>query len=123
MEALPLTDDGCDLGTENCYIWEFNFKDFNYVKENPQIICVDTIKASPLNSVATKLHARKMRSPTRASSATLTQQKSFKKEPEKPNSTYSLPSRTLRSPSPSRRFSGDNYKGVFDKHCQRKLLQ
>ncbi|GLT65863.1 hypothetical protein SLA2020_382670 [Shorea laevis] len=37
----------------------------------------------------------------------LARQKSFRREPERPSPAYSLPSRTLRSPSPSRRYNGD----------------
>ncbi|KAA8538373.1 hypothetical protein F0562_028081 [Nyssa sinensis] len=119
-----------DRSFSNEFLW-------SCVKENPHIMRVDTLKACPLHTVATKVHARKLESPAkpivapvkqsmpqrlvgstpqkrpRASSPNLTRQKSFRKEPEKPNSTNPLPSRTLRSPSPSRRFTGDNYRGVL----------
>ena len=109
------------------------------VKENPHVICTDPIKESPVKSVSGKFHAPKLVSPAkssvvvpakqlmpqrvvgstpqkrvRASSPVLVRQKSFRREPERPNSAYSLPSRTLRSsPSPSRRFEGDKCRGML----------
>ena len=103
------------------------------VKENPHVLCTDPIKESPVKSVSSKFLAPKLVSPAkslavapakqlmqqrvvgstpqkrvRASSPVLVRQKSFRREPERPNSENSLPSRTLRSsPSPSRRFEGD----------------
>lgn len=50
----------------------------------------------------------------RSSSPTpLPRQKSFRREPEGPNPTYSIPSRALRSPSPSRRYNGDRFGPVL----------
>ncbi|KAJ6735884.1 hypothetical protein OIU85_018125 [Salix viminalis] len=48
------------------------------------------------------------------SPTTLTRQKSFRREQYRFNSSHSLPiGRTLRSRSPSRRFNGDNGRGIL----------
>ncbi|GFS37586.1 hypothetical protein Acr_00g0052890 [Actinidia rufa] len=103
----------------NEYLW-------SCVKENPQIIRVDhptkgrnstlqmprnvhaqklgigSIEASPSRHIGSNKRAR-------ANSPTLSRQKSFRREQERPHSVNSVPNRTLRSPSPSRRFGGENY--------------
>ncbi|KAK9265332.1 hypothetical protein L1049_027247 [Liquidambar formosana] len=121
-----------DRSFSNEFLW-------SCVKENPHIIrVVDHIKANSIKPVPAKIHAQKLDSPAklvapparqsipqrvvgssavpqkraRASSPTLTRQKSFRKEPERPNTGYSAPCRTMRSPSPSRRFTGDNCRNV-----------
>ncbi|XVF37011.1 hypothetical protein REPUB_Repub19eG0108600 [Reevesia pubescens] len=107
------------------------------VKENPHIIRINSIKEASLALATTKSPTQKPESPVKPvvapakqailtrekgsipqkrgrssspspSQSTLTRQKSFRKEPDRINSAYYLPSRSLRSPSPSRRFSGDN---------------
>ncbi|XVE60241.1 hypothetical protein DITRI_Ditri05aG0112700 [Diplodiscus trichospermus] len=104
------------------------------VKENPHIIRINSIKEASLALATTKSPIQKLDSPVKpivapvkqaiqprekgstpqktgrsSSPSTLTRQKSFRKEPDRLNSSaYYLPSRSTRSPSPSRRFSGDN---------------
>ncbi|XVF64457.1 hypothetical protein PTKIN_Ptkin09bG0171400 [Pterospermum kingtungense] len=103
------------------------------VKENPHIIRINSIKEASRALSTTKSPNQRFESPVKPSVAsvkqaiqavdkgstpkkrgrssspsTLTRQKSFRKEPDRLNSAYHLPTRTLRSPSPSRRFSGDN---------------
>ncbi|CAK9140422.1 unnamed protein product [Ilex paraguariensis] len=116
------------------------------VKENPHIIGLDTIKGSLEQPVKNRIHARKFDLPAktivappsqkqpvaemvlhstpqkrpRSNSPTLTRQKSFRREPERPSSTYLHPNRTTRSPSPSRRFNGDNCRGV-SKNTQQEI--
>ncbi|XP_052190770.1 uncharacterized serine-rich protein C215.13 [Diospyros lotus] len=90
------------------------------VKENPQIIYTDLAKGSPQKTVPTKAPlAKKLGTSTaqkraRASSPTLSRQKSFRRDhtTERPNNSpsYSLPNRALRSPSPSRRFTNSTAK-------------
>ncbi|XP_043721765.1 uncharacterized protein LOC122669147 [Telopea speciosissima] len=97
------------------------------LKENPHIIPhgLDPVKETPvkgLKSVAPKFPTRKLdSSPSKSgriglppqkrgrdSSPTLSQQRSFRKEFERTQSTSSsLPRRNFGSPSPSRRFNGD----------------
>ncbi|XP_022772341.1 uncharacterized serine-rich protein C215.13-like [Durio zibethinus] len=98
------------------------------VKENPHIIRINSIKEASLALATTKsplakptvapvkqaIQAMEKGSTPRkrgrsSSPSTLTRQKSFRKEPDRLNSAYYLPSRSLRSPSPSRRFIGDTY--------------
>ncbi|KAI8014591.1 hypothetical protein LOK49_LG05G02488 [Camellia lanceoleosa] len=109
------------------------------VKKNPHIIHNDQIKGSLQKPVPTRAHVQKPSvarvkqsidsiPPRRvtsiaqkrgcASSPTLTQKKSFRREPERPNSTYYLPSRALRSPSPSRRFSGGLTNSAKESCCK-----
>ncbi|KAI9097914.1 hypothetical protein K1719_025685 [Acacia pycnantha] len=57
----------------------------------------------PQKSVGPPMPLKRVRS---SSPANLARQKSFRKEPERPNSPCNVPNRTLRSPSPSRRFDG-----------------
>ncbi|XWS23660.1 hypothetical protein CRYUN_Cryun28dG0034200 [Craigia yunnanensis] len=109
------------------------------VKENPHIIRINSIKEASLALATTKSPSQKLDSlvkpvvapakqaiPPRekgstpqkrgrsSSPSTLTRQKSFRKEPDRLNSAYYLPSRSFRSPSPSRRFSGDkNNRGIL----------
>ncbi|XP_057973562.1 uncharacterized protein LOC131161662 [Malania oleifera] len=51
--------------------------------------------------------------PCSPSSTTLTRQRSFRREPDRPDSMHYIPSRALRSPSPSRRFNGDKCRGLL----------
>ncbi|THG19709.1 uncharacterized serine-rich protein C215.13-like [Camellia sinensis] len=93
------------------------------VKENPHVIHIDPSKGSleklqklekptTQNVVPMKHVGSTPQKRARAISPTLSRQKSFRREPERTNSMYSVSSRTLTSPSPSRRFSsGDNYTG------------
>ncbi|XWS21700.1 hypothetical protein CRYUN_Cryun30bG0076900 [Craigia yunnanensis] len=115
-----------DRSFSNEFLW-------GCVKENPHIIRINSIKEASLALTSTKSPTQKLDSPVKpivapvkqaiqsrekgstpqkrgrsSSPATLTRQKSFRKEPDRLNSAYYLPSRSLRSPSPSRRFSGDN---------------
>ncbi|KAE8666654.1 pentatricopeptide repeat-containing protein [Hibiscus syriacus] len=114
------------------------------VKENPHIVRINSIKEASRTLAVTKSPSQisntpvkpvvalaKQGSPTREkgctpqkrgrsnSPSTLTRQKSFRKDPDyRLNSAYNyLPSRVLRSPSPSRRFNGDNnnnnYRGLL----------
>ncbi|GLT34296.1 hypothetical protein SLA2020_088190 [Shorea laevis] len=102
------------------------------VKENPHIIRINSIKEAALASASSKPHAQKLESPSKpvavpkkekgfsphkrgrsSSPIALPRQKSFRKEPEVLNPGYSsLQSRTLKSPSPSRRFSGEFGRGI-----------
>ncbi|GMP46729.1 hypothetical protein CsSME_00014776 [Camellia sinensis var. sinensis] len=109
------------------------------VKKNPHIIRIDQIKGSLQKPVPTKAHVQKpsvarvkqsiesipprrvtstMQKRSCANSPTLTRKKSFRREPERPNSTYYLPSRALRSPSPSRRFSGGLTNSAKESCCK-----
>ncbi|KAE8684505.1 pentatricopeptide repeat-containing protein [Hibiscus syriacus] len=117
------------------------------VKENPHIVRINSIKEASRTLAVTKsppqisnspvkpvVALAKQGSPAREngrstpqkrgrsnSQSTLTRQKSFRKDPDyRLNSPYNyLPSRVLRSPSPSRRFNGDNnninnnYRGLL----------
>ncbi|KAK6257605.1 hypothetical protein QUC31_001064 [Theobroma cacao] len=109
------------------------------VKENPHIIRINSIKEASLALATAKSPTQKLGSPVkpavapakqsilqrekgstpqkrgRSSSPTaLTRQKSFRKEHDRLNSACNLPSRSLRSPSPSRRFSpGDYSRGIL----------
>ncbi|GFY96542.1 hypothetical protein Acr_11g0008480 [Actinidia rufa] len=102
----------------NEYLW-------SCVKENPQIIHIDhpTKGKNSTLQMPKNVHAQKLRlgsfepSPSRhvgsnkrvrVNSPTLSRQKSFRREQERPNSVNSEPNRTLRWPSPSRRFGGEN---------------
>ncbi|XVE55251.1 hypothetical protein DITRI_Ditri03aG0144300 [Diplodiscus trichospermus] len=103
------------------------------VKENPHITRINSIKEASLALSTTKSPNQKLDSlvkpvvgPARQaitprkkgstplkrgrsrSPSTLTRQKSLRMEPAGPNSAYYLPGRSLRSPSSSRRFIGDN---------------
>ncbi|XAR49603.1 hypothetical protein NMG60_11032859 [Bertholletia excelsa] len=107
------------------------------VKENPHLIHIDPFRGSLQHPIGpTMFHAQKLGSPmnpnvapakqsigspislrhsgaapqkrARVNSANLARQKSFRLEPERPSLRHSLPSSTLKSPSPSRRFSGEN---------------
>lgn len=107
------------------------------VKENPHIIRINSIKEAALVSSTSKPQPNKLEPPPptklivgakkenpftpkkkrgRSNSPTpLPRQKSFRKsEPERINSGYSnpLPGRTLKSPSPSRRFRGESGWGI-----------
>ncbi|XP_059630304.1 A-agglutinin anchorage subunit [Cornus florida] len=113
-----------DRSFSNEFLW-------SCAKDNPHIMLID--KSAPTKVHVAKLAPVKQSIPqrpvratpqkrARASSPTLTRQKSFRKEPEKPNSPYSVSSRTLRSPSPSRRFStGENCKGVLSNSPKESL--
>ncbi|XP_071925817.1 uncharacterized protein [Coffea arabica] len=117
-----------DRSFSNEFLW-------SCVKENPQIIGRNLVKGNLEKSsmnMSSKVHPCKFDLPikqaiperhggstpkkrARANSPTLIRQKSFRKEPEHKVSsspTYQLPSRTLmmRSPSPSRRFTGDSFR-------------
>ncbi|KAK8692198.1 hypothetical protein V6N13_075673 [Hibiscus sabdariffa] len=110
------------------------------VKENPHIVRINSIKEASRTLTVTKSPSQisnspvkpvvalaKQASPAREKGSTpqkrgrsnspspLTRQKSFRKDPDyRLNSAYNyLPSRGLRSPSPSRRFNGDNYRGLL----------
>ncbi|KAK2989773.1 hypothetical protein RJ640_029927 [Escallonia rubra] len=115
--CLSSTSSSKDKSFTNEFLW-------SCVKENPQVIGHGAVKSGLQKSVQYRVSARKLESSAepivapvkqstprkraRATSSSLTRQKSFRKEPEGPNSTtYSLPSRTMRSPSPSRRFDGN----------------
>lgn len=108
-----------DRSFSNDFLW-------SCIKENPHIVRINSLKENAFPLAPTKvLHAQKtdrtakpMAAPAkqsippkkrvRSSSPTpLARQKSFRREPERPSPAYSLPSRTLRSPSPSRRYNGD----------------
>jgi hypothetical protein len=115
-----------DRSFSNEFLW-------SCIKENPHIIRINSIKENAFLLAPTKAHphkysdfiAKPMAAPAKQSippkvvgstpqkrarsrsPAPLTRQKSFRREPEWPNPPYSLPSRTLRSPSPSRRYNGD----------------
>ncbi|KAG5221963.1 protein TPRXL [Salix suchowensis] len=121
-----------DRSFSNEFLW-------SCVKENPHIIRINSIKersqllASPnvyariLDSSAQQAAAPvKQSTPEKANTSTphkrvrsnspaaLTRQKSFRREPDRFNPSHSLPvSRTLRSPSPSRRFNGDSGRGIL----------
>ncbi|MBA0866169.1 hypothetical protein Goshw_018575 [Gossypium schwendimanii] len=116
------------------------------VKENPHIVRINSIKEASRTLAATRSPSHipeyspvkpvsgKQAIPVRekgstpqkrgrsSSPSTLTRQKSFRKDPDlrlnSPCNNY-LPSRGLRSPSPSRRFNGDNnnsssnYRGLL----------
>ncbi|KAJ7959204.1 integrator complex subunit 6-like [Quillaja saponaria] len=58
--------------------------------------------SSPKKVIVSNIPQKRVRS---SSPANLTRQKSFRKEPQYWPASYSMSSRTLRSPSPSRRFS------------------
>ncbi|GAY34903.1 hypothetical protein CUMW_282820 [Citrus unshiu] len=118
-----------DRSFSNEFLW-------SCVKENPHIIRINSIKEASLSLATTKVQAQKLDSPIKSIAATvkqsippringstpqkrvrsssptpLSRQKSFRREPERQNSPYILSSRGLRSPSPSRRFSGDSNRG------------
>ncbi|WOG84627.1 hypothetical protein DCAR_0103811 [Daucus carota subsp. sativus] len=95
------------------------------VKENPQVIKGKTDRLFDQNPKPNKTKLRnnftiqgkpivatprqssnKAKKRSRANSPNLTRQKSFRKEPPERGST---PSRIIRSPSPTRRFNGENY--------------
>ncbi|XP_010270327.1 PREDICTED: putative protein TPRXL [Nelumbo nucifera] len=101
------------------------------IKENPHIVPAIPSKATPAKDLLVKRPPprRSESSPSkqsipprrvapqqlkrgRDSSPTLTRQKSFRRDFERPHSPSSLPSRTFRSPSPSRRLNNDEYRGV-----------
>ncbi|XP_022753518.1 uncharacterized protein LOC111301804 [Durio zibethinus] len=109
------------------------------VKENPHIIRINSIKEASLASTTTKSPTQKLDSHIKpvvapvmqailrrekgstprkrgrsSSPSTLTRQKSIRKESDGLHSAYYSPSRSLRSPSPSRRFSGgNNNRGIL----------
>ncbi|KAJ9166725.1 hypothetical protein P3X46_021432 [Hevea brasiliensis] len=106
------------------------------VKENPHIIRINSIKKFSELLVPPDVYARNMDSaapapkqsfPTQRvygssklqkrvrsnSPAPLNRQKSFRREHERINSSYSVPSRALRSPSPSRRLNGDSGRKIL----------
>ncbi|XP_010247471.1 PREDICTED: uncharacterized protein LOC104590485 [Nelumbo nucifera] len=111
------------------------------IKENPQIV---QTKPTPIKALTVKPPLRRFEAPSRLtamplkqsipprriapqpqkrgrdSSPTLVRQKSLRRElAEKPNSPISsLPSRTFSSPSPSRRFNGDEYRAITRKSPQ-----
>ena len=121
-----------DRSFSNEFLW-------SCVKENPHIIRINSIKersqllASPnvysrklglpakqvvaptKQSIPQKVNASTPHKRVRSNSPTaLTRQKSFRREPDRFNPSHSLPiSRTLRSPSPSRRFNGDSGRGIL----------
>ncbi|KAM4069753.1 hypothetical protein ACB094_12G113700 [Castanea mollissima] len=134
-----------DRSFSNDFLW-------SCVKDNPHIVRINSIRENARSLGSTKAHVQKsdllakaiaelekqslrgkvvgsqlQKKRVRSSSpAPLTRQKSFRKEPERPNAAYSLPSRTLRSPSPSRRFNGDRYGRVLnnttmESHSKRML--
>ncbi|GLT65864.1 hypothetical protein SLA2020_382670 [Shorea laevis] len=72
-----------DRSFSNDFLW-------SCIKENPHIVRINSLKENAFSACAHQ-----------------TRQKSFRREPERPSPAYSLPSRTLRSPSPSRRYNGD----------------
>ncbi|KAF5735474.1 hypothetical protein HS088_TW15G00981 [Tripterygium wilfordii] len=110
-----------DRSFSNEFLW-------SCLKENPHIVRINSIRESTLSS-SMKIDSQKLNAlakslakqsipekgslsipqkRVRASSpSTLTRQKSFRKD----SASSSLPSRTLRSPSPSRRFSGQGLIG------------
>ncbi|XP_054789247.1 formin-like protein 6 [Prosopis cineraria] len=91
-------------------------------KDNPHIVRIHSLKEASLSSVPTKAQINKtnpsnppqksvgppvpLKRVRSSSPANLARQKSFRKEPERPSSPCNVPSRKLRSPSPSRRFNG-----------------
>ncbi|KAF5749079.1 hypothetical protein HS088_TW04G01041 [Tripterygium wilfordii] len=115
-----------DRSFSNEFLW-------SCLKENPHVLRINSIRERSFSSstkigsqklnaldkslakqlIQEKVHLSIPQKRVRASSpSTLTRQKSFRRD----TSSSSLPSRTLRSPSPSRRFSahglnGDNGRG------------
>ncbi|XP_022766332.1 uncharacterized protein LOC111311222 [Durio zibethinus] len=115
-----------DRSFSNEFLW-------TCVKENPHVIRINSIKEASLALATVRFPTQVLESPVKpvvalvkqaipsrekgstpqirgrsSSPSKLTRQKSFRKEPDRHNSAFYLPSRSLRSPSPSRRFSGDN---------------
>lgn len=111
---------------------------YSCVKENPQIIRVDPVRGVLKKPAAVKnyspdsIQSRQFSSipqkRARANSPVLSRQKSFRREIEISNYANSIPSRNLRSPSPSRRFGVDhNYRGdLKNRHkdfcCQNSVV-
>lgn len=129
-----------DRSFSNEFLW-------SCVKENPHIIRINSIKEASLALATTKVQARKLDSPVKSIAATvkqsipqringttpqkrvrsssptpLSRQKSFRRETERQNSPYILSSRGLRSPSPSRRFSGDSNRGFVTNTTKESCL-
>ncbi|GAV87352.1 hypothetical protein CFOL_v3_30778 [Cephalotus follicularis] len=133
-----------DRSFSNEFLW-------SCVKENPHIVHINSIKEFSLPIAATKTHAQKLDLPAKryvapqklsikqslhgttpqkrvrpSSPSTVTRQMSFRKEPDWLNSSYSLPSRTLRSPSPSRRFDAGNTRvlltNTLNEICSKSLV-
>ncbi|KAF2291304.1 hypothetical protein GH714_022403 [Hevea brasiliensis] len=104
-------------------------------KENPHIIRINSIKEYSQLLVPPNVYSQKLDSAVPApkqpipqrvhgsstpqkrvrsnSPSPLNRQKSFRREPERINSSYYPPIRTLRSPSPSRRFNGESGRGIL----------
>ncbi|KAK3425987.1 autophagy-related protein 13 [Eucalyptus grandis] len=120
-----------DRSFSNDFLW-------SCAKENPHILQINSLKVNSLLSLADKFPDVELGSPakprlaaparraapsnsaqkrTRASSPNLTRQKSFRADQSNgslPSGTHSLPRRTLRSPSPSRRFDGgEKCRGIL----------
>ncbi|KAF5467886.1 hypothetical protein F2P56_012096 [Juglans regia] len=118
-----------DRSFSNEFLW-------SCVKENPHVVRINSIKEN--SALHSKVHIQKtdlaaktipaplMKHPQKAAASIpqkrvrssspkpLTRQKSFRRDPEWPNHAYSTPSRTLKSPSPSRRYNnGDRYGPVL----------
>lgn len=126
-----------DRSFSNEFLW-------SCVKENPHIIRINSIKEASRGLATTKLEAQKLDSTVKSIVATVKhssstpqkrvrsssptpsfRQKSFRKDPERQNPSYILPSRGLRSPSPSRRFSGDSSRGLLlttKESCSKRLV-
>ncbi|XP_028781565.1 uncharacterized protein LOC114750070 [Neltuma alba] len=110
-----------DRSFSNDFLW-------SCYKDNPHIVRINSLKEASLSLAPTKSQISKTNPSTAASTlkppqksvgpsvplkrvrssspVNLARQKSFRKEPERPNSPCNVPNRTLRSPSPSRRFDG-----------------
>ncbi|KAI3417635.1 uncharacterized protein J3R85_014313 [Psidium guajava] len=121
-----------DRSFSNEFLW-------SCAKENPHVLQIKSLKVNSLSSLADKFPDVELGSPdkprlaapvvrhaipvnaaqkrTRASSPNLTRQKSFRADQTNgslPSCTHSLPRRTSRSPSPSRRFDGgDKCRGIL----------
>ncbi|KAI3464584.1 hypothetical protein Pfo_021247 [Paulownia fortunei] len=101
-------------------------------KIHPQNLDPPSLVASPIvvAKVKQSIQEKAMisvstpRKRARASSPTLVRQKSFRKDQ---NSASSIPNRGLRSPSPSRRFNGENSRsvstnGTNENSCRRPIV-
>ncbi|KAJ9146233.1 hypothetical protein P3X46_028523 [Hevea brasiliensis] len=117
-----------DRSFSNEFLW-------SCVKENPHIIRINSIKEYSQLLVPPNVYSQKLDSAVPApkqpipqrvhgsstpqkrvrsnSTSPLNRQKSFRREPERINSSYYPPIRTLRSPSPSRRFNGESGRGIL----------
>ncbi|XP_040995743.1 integrator complex subunit 6 homolog [Juglans microcarpa x Juglans regia] len=117
-----------DRSFSNEFLW-------SCVKENPHVVRINSVKEN--SALLSKVHIQKtdlvakpiaapLKHPQKAAASIpqkrvrssspkpLTRQKSFRRNPEWPNHAYSTPSRTLKSPSPSRRYNnGDRYGPVL----------